>query len=396
MIGRRLNVYEHKKSFKAAIITLGFLIGGATLVYTNYLVNALSDREKKQVDLYAMATKKIIDTSYNGDPSFPLEIIQSNETIPVILVDKNGVVIQANNITLPEKVSPKLAMEKYKKELAIMKKQYEPIEVNGEPYFTNFIYYRNSPLVTQLRFYPYIQLAAFSLLVVIGYLAFSASRRSEQNRIWAGLAKETAHQLGTPISSLMAWLVYLKSQKEFADSPYLIEMEKDVERLNMIADRFSQIGSVAKMELVEIEPFLTKIADYLKRRISKKIVLSLDILPGTPKRVSLNGALMEWVFENIIKNAADAISGDGKITLSVRGGQNNNEIIIDIHDTGKGMTSSQASQVFNPGFTTKKRGWGLGLTLSKRIVEEYHNGKLSILKTELNKGTSFRIYLKSI
>ncbi len=362
------------------------VIGITSLWYTNQLTEKLSHEERKKVELWAEATRQLANAESSTDLSFILKVIIDNETVPVILADADDNVISQVNLD-----SSKVGEEGYLEEqLAIMKSEHEPIEVAiGEDYF-QYIHYKNSYLLTQLKYFPYVQLGVISLFIVISYLAFSWSRKAEQNQVWMGLAKETAHQLGTPLSSIMAWLEVLRSKS--VDEDTLKEFEKDVKRLETITDRFSKIGSIPKLEAQNLQEILSEAIHYMQSRVSKKVDFSnnLDDFPNL--NIPLNISLFEWVVENILKNAVDAMNGAGTIAIKVS--DQTQFVYIDIIDSGKGMAKSMYKQIFQPGFTTKKRGWGLGLSLCKRIIENYHGGKIFVKGSEVGKGTTFRIVLK--
>jgi signal transduction histidine kinase len=278
-----------------------------------------------------------------------------------------------------------------------MEEQYKPIRIapinpaTGEPYLVQFLYYKHSNILTQLIYYPYVQLSVIAIFGIIAYMGFSYSRTAEQNRVWVGMAKETAHQLGTPISSLMAWVEYLKADEQFAHPEYLDELDKDIAKLQLITERFSSIGSVPILNEEDIVAIVTRVADYLRTRISSKVMITVESMHDKVVG-NVNAPLFEWVIENICKNAVDAMSGIGQITIRVQEASDW-RVFIDITDTGKGIPQAKMRQVFNPGYTTKKRGWGLGLALAKRIIENYHKGKISVLSSELDKGATFRIIL---
>jgi len=278
-----------------------------------------------------------------------------------------------------------------------MRDTYEPIEIKlrdqqtREVYGTQYVYYKNSFLLAQLTYYPYVQLSVIALFGFVAYLVFNYSKAAEQNRVWVGLAKETAHQLGTPISSLMAWVEYFKDQAKVEDKSLIEELNKDIKKLQVITERFSNIGSEPVLKEENIEELITNIIDYLKPRISTKVNFSIHAL--TPDIIAMvNAPLFEWVVENLCKNAVDAMSGTGKITIYILKGSEG-RVFVDIADNGKGIPKAKIKQVFNPGFTTKQRGWGLGLTLAKRIIQTYHQGKIFVKSSEENKGTTFRIVL---
>jgi signal transduction histidine kinase len=273
-----------------------------------------------------------------------------------------------------------------------MKSQHTPIEINFADNQKNFIYYKDSIILTQLKYYPYFQLLVIALFLLVSYIAFSTSRKAEQNQVWVGMAKETAHQLGTPLSSLIAWLEIIKAKTP--DDEFVIELEKDVQRLSTITDRFSKIGSAPALKKENLTTVIENAIGYIRTRSSSKVIFSLENAQQYDVEAPLNIALFDWVLENIFKNAIDSMSGEGNIHVKITDQQQ--FAYIDISDTGKGIPKSKYKDVFKPGFTSKSRGWGLGLSLSKRIVEEYHEGQIFVKSSELNKGTTFRIVLKKV
>jgi two-component system, sporulation sensor kinase E len=390
-----MDIYSNRSTFKLVIILFALLIGGLSVVYTNDLVARLADRERKLIDLSAKGYKEIASAEYSESQGFLFkEIIEANTSVPVILTDDQNNYISHRNFEVPKGLSTQQEEAFFKKEIAEMRTQYPPIsiEIAG---LKQYIYYRNSNLINQLRYYPFIQLAVISLFVLMGYLAFSLSRNAEQNRVWVGLAKETAHQLGTPISSLLAWSEYLRTKPELAEEGIVEEMDKDIVRLQMITARFSSIGSEQKLQLEDLGEMVEGAVDYLRNRVSRKVEISVDLNPpGVPIMAYINRPLFEWVIENITKNAVDAMGGVGTLRLSIKELPEGN-VQMDIEDSGKGIPKSQFKKVFEPGFTTKKRGWGLGLTLARRIVEQYHKGKIFVKSSEPGKGTTFRILLRN-
>jgi two-component system, sporulation sensor kinase E len=389
-----MNIYEQKKVLKFVLIFVALLIIGVSLFYTNILVKKLSERELKLIDLYAKGLENIVNSENSDNISFLFnEIIEANNSVPVILANQEGEPIGHRNIEIPSQFKTKQEQNKYLKGLIEkMKLQHNPIEVKYGEDFKNYIYYQNSTLLSQLKYYPYIQIAIISAFVMLGYLAFNYLRKSEQNKVWVGMAKETAHQLGTPISSLMAWVEFLKTT-EGAHSEHVTEMEKDISRLNMITERFSNIGSVPVLKSDDLVKSTRSVIDYLRKRISSKVALNIT---NSDEEImaKFNAPLYEWVIENIVKNAVDAMNGEGKVDVTVSQ-TSLNEVTVDIKDSGKGIPKSNWNKVFMPGFTTKQRGWGLGLALAKRIIEEYHSGKLMVSWSEPNEGTNFRIVLKN-
>jgi anti-sigma regulatory factor (Ser/Thr protein kinase) len=382
-----VNIYTRKQRWKLILLVAALLIGIGSLWYTNQLVRKLSEEEKKKVELWAEATRQLSDVNTQpGDISFALSVLTNNTTVPVILTDEKKQVITSRNLDSIHAEDPVFLKE----QIVVMKKQHEPIEIVFAGTQKNFIYYKDSYLLTQLRYYPFFQLAVIGLFLIVSYIAFSTSRNAEQNQVWVGMAKETAHQLGTPLSSLMAWLEYLKSQSH--PDEHLTEIEKDITRLNTITERFSKIGSAPILKKENLTEVLQSSVSYIKSRASSHINFELINAQSYDVEAPINVALFEWVLENIFKNAIDAMSGEGTITIRITDQQQ--FAYIDITDSGKGIHKSKYKTVFKPGYTNKSRGWGLGLSLSKRIVEEYHAGQIFVKSSELSKGTTFRIVLK--
>ncbi|SFQ76712.1 ATP-binding protein [Hymenobacter arizonensis] len=399
-----LPIYDQKSRLKILIAVLALLIGAATVVYTNLLVQRVSEREQQQIQLYAKAQEFIINSEQDSNTLFVFsEIVDANATIPVILSSDGNDVLAAKNVKIPARTSPEDSVERLHDELQRMKQQHQPIVVKFGAGQVNYIYYRDSQLLQQLRTYPLVQLIVIGCLGIIAYFAFSSSRRAEQNRVWVGLAKETAHQLGTPLSSLVGWQNYLRDSDRFKDEPIVEELGKDIRRLEIITERFSNIGSVPVLKDENLYHTTRNAIEYLQSRVSKKVVFRIesDLPMDTPARI--NVPLFDWVIENICKNAVDAMDGRGSITLHLRRvrtrrtwyrrGAPARQVAVDITDTGKGIPSNKLESVFMPGFTTKKRGWGLGLALAKRIIENYHGGRLFVKWSEMGRGTTFRVVL---
>lgn len=383
---------SQKSRLKVLIVLIAGLIGTATVLYANFLVAKLAAREQDSIDLYARAQQFII-TSEGDNTGFILdEIIKANTTVPIIFTDEHDTVIDFKNLVLDSTATPAQRVKLLAQELALMKAQHPPIVVDGEG-FRNFIYFRNSDLLVQLERFPYVQLAVLGCFAVLAYLVFSSARRAEQNRVWVGLAKETAHQLGTPLSSLMAWQEYLKASDRFAGEPIVEELGKDIRRLEIITERFSNIGSVPALKPEFIGPVTRTALGYLETRVSRKVTFTVEQHFADATTVGLNIPLYEWVIENLVKNAVDAMEGRGQLTITLRGLPRQQLVAIDVADTGKGIPKNKVNDVFTPGFTTKKRGWGLGLALAKRIIDGYHKGKLTVLHSEVGKGTTFRLLL---
>ncbi len=370
---------------KYALLVIAILIGFTILWFTNDLVEDLSVEERNKVNIWAKATEQTTDIEHlDEDVSFVFEVINHNNTIPVILTNESGQILYHKNFP-PNKVDNDNYLNN---QLEWMIQNRQPIVFEYADGKRNKIYFKDSIILTKLRYFPYVILFVVSFFVLLAYLAFNASRRSEQNKVWAGMARETAHQIGTPLSSLMGWVTILQDQGENRDIAF--EMNKDLLRLQSIAERFSHIGSIPTLELTNISNVLEKTFYYMKDRSSSKIDFILK-RQGTNIKTQLNPQLFGWVIENIMRNAIDAIDGVGTITVSLT--EDSSTIYIDVADSGKGIISNNHKSVFDPGYTTKKRGWGLGLSLVKRIVDDYHKGQVFVLKSIREKGTTFRIKL---
>jgi len=378
-------IYQLSHHLKLIFIVAAALIVIASLFFTNRLTRQLQVEEHKKMEIWAGAMRQVILAGENTDINFFSEIIAGNTTIPVIMTDENDNLISSLNVKEPSSGVDKF----YQKEIERLKRKNSHIEVRIDNTLQH-IYYDDSLLLKQLRYFPYIQLGVIFIFLLIGYLAFSGTKKAEQNQVWVGLSKETAHQLGTPISSLLAWLDLLKSRHQ---DKLLDEMGKDVNRLRIIAERFSKIGSTPDLQLVKLNETLSNAIQYMSRRSSQKVLIKCHFETSEDDAIHLNVPLFEWVIENLCKNAIDAMNGNGFIDIFVQ--KKSNEYIIDIKDTGKGIDKGKFKAVFTAGFTTKQRGWGLGLSLAKRIVEEYHKGKIFVKQSEINKGTTFRIVLKA-
>jgi signal transduction histidine kinase len=390
-----INIYERITGWRFLLIVLLFIFGGFFIYYTDIIVSKLEEREQTYVRLYVSSLESLIsnDTDASTDIKFLTEVLDANKTIPAIYVDENNEIAFQKNIIPDSLVTGSLQkIDILKKELAEMRLENKPIPVMTGNFKKGYVYYRNSFLIKQLRYFPIVQLIAFLILGALTYLAVSSARKAEQNRVWVGLAKETAHQLGTPISALMGWIELLKLNPEF-DQSIAIELQKDVERLDTVTKRFSSIGSVPQMNNEAIVPIVIEALAYLQKRISTKVKIDIKSEIADNQEVVMNRNLLEWVLENLCKNAVDAMGGIGSLNITMIA-LPKNRVAIDIADTGKGITSSNLRKVFNPGFSTKKRGWGLGLTLAKRIIENYHQGKLFVKETQLGRGTTFRIILR--
>ena len=373
--------------FKRIGIFLSLLIVSLILWNTYVFFQKFKQEERIKMEILAAAQKELAtNTDLDASVDLPLKIIENSNTIPMILVDDKGEIINHQNLDSIKALQPDYVNQ----QLEIMKNENNPVEISFKGRNKQFIYYRNSDLLNKLSYYPLALLLILGLFLSVVYLFYSSNKIAEQNKLWTGMAKETAHQIGTPLSSLLGWISILKSEN--ADQKYVDEIEKDVQRLNTIANRFSKIGSLPELKDEDIVSITKKAYDYLERRSSKQIQFSFSSSIAT-KTIPLNEELFSWVIENLIRNAVDAMQGKGSLAVELIA--SGDKIQIRISDTGKGMPKKLFKQIFKPGFTTKKRGWGLGLSLSKRIVEDYHKGKIFVQKSEIGKGTTFQILLNS-
>lgn len=398
------NIYDSRRIWKIVLIAVSLALMATFIIISNNLVKDLAKQERERMEIWADATKELASMASEPnamptDVDFVFSIIERNHNIPVLLVDDKGEIMQYRNIKLPEPIDSMNPMalskgnEKYlKSKLAQLKNSHNKIDIKIDKATKQYLYYEDSNVLRRLAYYPYIQLAVLLLFLAIAYFALISVKKAEQNKVWVGLSKETAHQLGTPISSLMAWTQLLESMG--TDKDIVSDMDKDVHRLSVIADRFSKIGSMPDKELSFINEAVNSSLEYMSNRIPKRVNLAIHLSDKDNCGVMLCQSLFEWVMENLTKNAVDAMSGEGRIDITVK---NKNDIVtILIKDTGKGIPRKNFKTVFNPGYTTKKRGWGLGLTLVKRIIEEYHNGKIYVKESEVGKGTTFCIELPRI
>lgn len=376
---------------KILLVLAAVMIAVASLVVSHILTRDLADEERGKMEVWAEAMRTLNRADENTDINLVLKVINGNNTIPVIVLDSKGRVQDFRNIDIPDAktYSDSLAFaESMSKQLLNENHSIRISLDDGIPTDYIDVCYSDSLMLRRLAFYPYVQLGVVMIFVVIAIFALLTSKRAEQNKVWVGLSKETAHQLGTPISSLMAWTEMLK--ESYPDDSLIPEMDKDVKRLQLIADRFSKIGSLPEPVPASLAEVLNHVIDYMDRRTSKKVAMVRDY-PEHDVVVKINASLFEWVIENLCKNAVDAMEGEGRITLAYR--EEGTRAVIEVTDTGKGIRKKDIRNVFRPGFTTKKRGWGLGLSLAKRIVEEYHHGHIFVKKSEVGVGTTFRIEL---
>lgn len=402
-----INTYENKRFWKYILLAFAVVIAAGSLIYANYLARNIARAERTRAQLWALSIRQSLTSDDNDFLPYVLTV-RDSLAVPAIVTDEKGDIKTVRGldttktyIELPPDMpltgkAPKYDPAYFKSELEIMKSQHEPIVINlpGLGHGNNLVYYKDSALLTQLKMFPYVQLSVIAVFLTLAYSTFNSSRKSEQNQVWVGLAKETAHQLGTPISSLMAWLELLKDKFNAEEDPLVLEMENDVKRLEIVADRFSKIGAKPKLEEHYVYDVVKDFMDYFKVRVSAAI--NFEVTGDKNLVAGLNIPLFDWVIENLLKNAVNAIQGKGSIRINISENKTKDLVYIDVTDTGKGIPRSKFATVFQPGYTTRKRGWGLGLSLTKRIMESYHNGKVFVRDSELGKGTTFRIILKSI
>ena len=381
-----LNIYRKKIIWKLVLLIMAIVIGVSSLLYTQNLINKLKAEERKKVEQWAEATRLIESTEDASLLTFLFSIIEENNTVPVILTDEIYSINGFRNFDPVKSEDPDYLVDQLKK----MRENQNPLVITFGDGMKNYIFYNESTILTKLRFYPYIQLSVIIFFIAISYLAFSMSRKAEQNQVWVGMSKETAHQLGTPTSSLAGWAELIKMN--YPESNIPDELARDVARLEKITDRFSKIGSKPELSDIDLFTIISGSIDYLKLRSGSKVEYIINNHADENLKVPLNLSLFEWVLENLFKNAVDAMSGQGTITITIS--DNPTGVIIDVSDSGKGIPKSAHKNIFKPGYTTKSKGWGLGLSLSKRIIEIYHNGKIFVRHSETGKGSCIRIILK--
>ena len=369
------------RQVKIILVVTAIVIAVASLVVSHLLVKDLQREERNKMEVWAQAMQTLQEADETTDLALVLSVIQGNKTIPVIVLDSDEQVMDYRNVNIRKKDSARYVADYGRR----MYKAGHYIQI-GDSVDYQLVCYDESTLLKRLSQYPYWQLGIVMIFVVVAIFALLSSKRAEQNKVWVGLSKETAHQLGTPISSLMAWVEILK--ENYPDDDLIPEMNKDVKRLELIAERFSKIGSLPEPVEASMNEVLAHVIDYMDRRTSKKVEIVSE-LPAANVVVKMNASLFEWVIENLCKNAVDAMEGQGRIVLSLH--EEGSKVAIEVTDNGKGIRKKDLKNVFTPGFTTKKRGWGLGLSLAKRIVEEYHKGRIYVKSSEVGVGTTFRI-----
>lgn len=368
---------------KIGLITLAIIFAIVSLVISDRLVRQMALEERKKMEIWAGATQAMASNDYSQTMLLMTNILSANKTIPLILTSREGEILSYNNIDLPSRNPEKYLYEK----LAEFRSAYPPIVIASYP--EQYLYYSDSTLLRRLLWYPYIQLGVFLVILGISIVAIMSLKQADQSRIWEGLSRETAHQLGTPISSLLAWKELLSMSG--VEQSIITEMGKDIHRLEVIADRFQKVGSSPKLETVPLTDIVKRSADYMRPRISSRVSISYSLEQSDQLWVSISDSLLAWVLENLIKNAVDAMDGEGRIHITC--GQSARDAYIDIQDSGKGVARSKYETIFAPGYTTRTRGWGLGLSLARRIIQDYHRGRIFVKHSELGKGTTFRILL---
>ena len=380
------------RQVKIVLVTVAVIIAVASLVISHYLTRDLEREERSRMEVWAEAMRTLNTADENTNLSLVLKVINENNTIPVVVLDSKGNAQTFRNMHVTgDNYEDSLANAASVGRKLLANGQYIRINLDDAPGSDYIdVCFDDSSILKRLAYYPYVQLGVVLIFVVIAIFALLTSKRAEQNKVWVGLSKETAHQLGTPISSLMAWIEIMHEQ--YPDDELIPEMNKDVQRLQLIADRFSKIGSLPEIEPSSLNEVIARVVDYMDKRTSKHIVMKTEI-PDHEIIVPMNPNLFGWVVENLSKNAVDAMGGTSG-TITIRVADSDSRVTIDVSDTGKGIRKKDIGNVFRPGFTTKKRGWGLGLSLAKRIVEEYHRGKIYVKSSEVGKGTTFRIELK--
>jgi signal transduction histidine kinase len=379
------DVYTGKQWWKAALIAFGVVIGIVSLFYTETFLKELRAEEERKIVLWAKAVEAVFLSEDDSNLAFYSQIIQDNKTIPVILVNDADEIIAHRNLDVPESNPERYLnrkLEEFKESGQVLENPY----LDGK---TNYLYYKGSSLLTKLRLYPLLLLGVISIYMLISYMAFSNARRSEQNKVWTGMAKETAHQIGTPLSAMLGWVAYLKDK--YPQEEAFGEMERDVNRLTAITERFSKIGSQPELTHTALTNTIENSLDYLVNRLGKNVTFTSNI--ASDLQAQHNPQLISWVLENLITNATDALEGKGEIEVEAR--LNGTDILIFVKDSGKGMPSNIQRSIFKPGYSTKSRGWGLGLSLAKRIIDEYHNGSIILVESQLNQGSTFKITLPS-
>lgn len=367
------------------VLALILIVVVVSVVYTNYIARQIAEEERKKMELWAEATRQFILADENENIDFLLQVMEGNTTIPVYMVDADYNLLLSRNVQEPKRNVEAF----YKKKINDLRDTQQPLEVRISDDTVQYIYFEDSNLLRQLYYFPFIQFAVILAFIAIAIITIVIAQRSEQNSLWVGLSKETAHQLGTPISSLNAWNELLKAR--YPDDPLLPQMDEDIHRLQTIAERFSKVGSQPELVPCEVVPVIRHAMDYMRARTSSKVEYTIVADDAAHCQAMLCAPLFEWVIENLCKNAIDSMEGVGRISIQVQ--QADNKVFVDVSDTGKGIERRYYKTIFRPGYTTKKRGWGLGLSLSRRIIQEFHHGRLFVKQSQAGVGTTFRITL---
>jgi len=382
-------MYRQFFNWRILFPLVAILIVTGTIFYSKYLGNKIAEREKQKVEEWVEASNSILNPGNSGDTRLPLKIIQDNDDIPIIWTDEKDSIIDHKNLDSQKVISKTNYVQE---KLKSLKQINDPIiwkdPLDSTRY--NKYYYGHTPLLSEVQYYPLVQLFIVSLFIIVTIFSLRNRYRSVQNQVWAGMAKETAHQLGTPVSSLEGWVEMLKQKA--TDEKIVRELEKDVDRLRLVSDRFGKIGSKPQLEESNIVAQIESMVEYIRKRAGEKVNFIINAHSETEIKAKISAPLFDWVIENLLKNALDAMEGRGSITIDIRNTED--AVNIDVTDTGKGISKQNINRVFSPGFTTKKRGWGLGLSLSKRIIDQYHKGEIFVKSSEPGKGTTFRVVLK--
>ncbi len=382
-------MFRQLLNWRTALAIIAIFIVTGTIFYSQYLARKIAKEEKQKVEQWIEAIKFLINSPGDADTRLASMILTENKTIPIIETNEADSIIQSVNLDSAKAADNPAYVEKKLKQFKSQNPKIEWVDPK-DPTIRNRYYYGDSKLLAEVRYYPIVQLCIVALFIVIVFLSLRSNYRSVQNQVWAGMAKETAHQLGTPVSSLEGWVEMLKETK--GNEKIVAELEKDVDRLRLVSDRFGKIGSTPQLEEINLVTQINSMVDYMRKRAAGKIVFTVNSFGQEEVLAMVSPPLFDWVIENLLKNALDAMEGKGRIVVDINDEKAN--LTIDVTDTGKGISKQNIANVFKPGFTTKKRGWGLGLSLSRRIIQQYHKGQIFVKKSEAGKGTTFRIVLK--
>jgi K+-sensing histidine kinase KdpD len=383
-------MFRQLLNWRTVLALIAILIVSGTIIYSQYLAKKIAREEKQKVEEWVKAGQSLISSPENSDTRLASFILTENKSVPIIWTNERDSILEYVNLDSAKAAQSKSYVEKKLSQFkSLHSKPIEWIDPNDSTRVNRY-YYGESKLLNEVRYYPIVQLCIVVLFIIITFLSLRSSYRSVQNQVWTGMAKETAHQLGTPVSSLEGWVEMLKETK--GTEKIVQELEKDVDRLRLVSDRFGKIGSTPQLEDIDLVKQISNMVDYMRKRAAGKIVFSININGPQQIPAKVSAPLFDWVIENLLKNALDSMEGKGSIGVGIT--DERNTVTIDITDTGKGISKQNIARVFKPGFTTKKRGWGLGLSLSRRIIQQYHKGEIFVKQSEIGKGTTFRIVLK--